>query len=362
MGVETWLNLPPRHSARLFATAAAFLNAQGLQPEKHLVAARSLRTALLLIFRNPVTAAQVSGIRRFLRRYSFDAVYFPGITPGEVNLRNQVEGAPYYTLFRKILDRPEDAFDAHIFRIDPPSDNRPYFSHFFKWAGLPQLLEKTGRNVAIHIGWGYMFLLITLVQAIPLGALLILLPLAVFHRGTATPYPHRKRACLYFTMLGFGFMFLELTVIQQFVRFLPHPVYAFGITIGLILLCSGAGSFFSGHRLLGNRLIFGCIIGLMLLHLLIWTAAIHYRGMLLFYVDVAAIGILAFFMGMPFPRGVDRLQRKAPGLVPWAWGINGFISVIAVLAAGLAALSWGLSTVIVLAVLCYLAAAFTVPV
>jgi hypothetical protein len=100
----------------------------------------------------------------------------------------------------------------------------------------------------------------------------------------------------------------------------------------------------------------------MLLHLLIWTAAIHYRGMLLFYVDVAAIGILAFFMGMPFPRGVDRLQRKAPGLVPWAWGINGFISVIAVLAAGLAALSWGLSTVIVLAVLCYLAAAFTVPV
>jgi hypothetical protein len=64
---------------------------------------------------------------------------------------------------------------------------------------------------------------------------------------------------------------------------------------------------------------------------------------------------------MPFPRAIERLQRDAPGLVSWAWAVNGFVSVIAVLAAGLASLSFGLSALVALAGICYFAAAVLFP-
>jgi len=49
----------------------------------------------------------------------------------------------------------------------------------------------------------------------------------------------------------------------------------------------------------------------------------------------------------------DRLQveavapfRSNPGLLPWAWGVNGFFSVIGASGAVLIAVSWGFTVVI----------------
>jgi hypothetical protein len=44
---------------------------------------------------------------------------------------------------------------------------------------------------------------------------------------------------------------------------------------------------------------------------------------------MAYVAPLAFLMGFPMPLGLDRLQKAAPAMVPWAWGINGFASVLA---------------------------------
>ena len=40
------------------------------------------------------------------------------------------------------------------------------------------------------------------------------------------------------------------------------------------------------------------------------------------------IAPLAIPMGMPFPLGLAELNTRAPGLIPWAWGINGCATVI----------------------------------
>jgi hypothetical protein len=66
---------------------------------------------------------------------------------------------------------------------------------------------------------------------------------------------------------------------------------------------------------------------------------------------------LAFFMGMPFPLGLRRLSARAAGFVPWAWGINGFASVVSAVLATLLAIEFGFNVVIVLALVLYVLAA-----
>ncbi|NIN38555.1 MAG: hypothetical protein GTO67_07745 [Gammaproteobacteria bacterium] len=74
--------------------------------------------------------------------------------------------------------------------------------------------------------------------------------------------------------------------------------------------------------------------------------------------SLALIAPLAFFMGMPFPLGLKRLSATAPGFVPWAWGINGFASVVSAVLATLLAIEFGFNVVIVLALLLYSLAAW----
>ncbi len=46
-------------------------------------------------------------------------------------------------------------------------------------------------------------------------------------------------------------------------------------------------------------------------------------------------------MGMPFPMGMRALPDAARPLVPWAWAINGWMSVVASLGTVLVARMWG---------------------
>ncbi|MEE8114632.1 MAG: hypothetical protein V3T23_09785, partial [Nitrososphaerales archaeon] len=69
------------------------------------------------------------------------------------------------------------------------------------------------------------------------------------------------------------------------------------------------------------------------------------------------IAPLAFCMGMPFPIGLKRLADSAPDFIPWAWGINGFASVISASMATLLAIEFGFTVVLLLALGLYAAAA-----
>jgi hypothetical protein len=71
-----------------------------------------------------------------------------------------------------------------------------------------------------------------------------------------------------------------------------------------------------------------------------------------------AVGLLAplgFVMGLPFPLGLSRVSDCAPGLVPWAWGINGCASVVAAVMASLLAMHVGFTIVLALALGLYTA-------
>ena len=50
-------------------------------------------------------------------------------------------------------------------------------------------------------------------------------------------------------------------------------------------------------------------------------------------IAIVAMSPLGFFMGFPFPTMLARVETTTSSLSPWAYGVNGFASVLASLAA-----------------------------
>ena len=70
---------------------------------------------------------------------------------------------------------------------------------------------------------------------------------------------------------------------------------------------------------------------------------------------------LAFPMGTMLPRGIARIRDLGAGAVAWAWGINGFCSVMGALAAPLIAIEVGFVALTGWAVGLYLGATLLFP-
>ena len=78
-------------------------------------------------------------------------------------------------------------------------------------------------------------------------------------------------------------------------------------------------------------------------------------------VVLLVIAPLAFLMGMPFPLGLARVARLRPRLVPWAWGVNGWASVLSAVLAALLAVHFGFTAVIASGCVLYLLAILVSP-
>jgi hypothetical protein len=174
----------------------------------------------------------------------------------------------------------------------------------------------------------------------------------------------------YFLLLGLAFLFVEMAFIQKFILFLSHPLYSVAVVLSGFLLFAGLGSGASAWlaRHLPRRgaspvtVAVAAIIVLALVYVLALPAVFaRFMGLpdaARIALSLALIAPLAFFMGMPFPLGLKRLAELAPGFVPWAWGINGFASVVSAVLATLLAIEFGFNAVILLALVLYAVAAW----
>ena len=160
-------------------------------------------------------------------------------------------------------------------------------------------------------------------------------------------------------------MFIEMSFIQKFLLLLANPTYAVAVVLCAFLLFAGLGSLFSlklrAIRKLRQPPIAVAIgmlsvIALAYLQLLppIFHRFLASSDALKIAVSIGLIAPLAFFMGMPFPLGIDWLQRHHPYLIAWAWGINGYASVVSAILATCLAIAFGFNIVILLAVGIYL--------
>jgi hypothetical protein len=173
----------------------------------------------------------------------------------------------------------------------------------------------------------------------------------------------------YFFLLGLAFLFVEMAFIQRFVLFLSHPLYSVAVVLSGFLVFAGLGSACSepfGRKLgdKGYSVVSVAVTGLSAVALLylavlptLFEHLIGFADIVKMAVTITLIAPLAFFMGMPFPAALSRLGEAAPDFIPWAWGINGFASVISAATATLLAIEFGFTFVIFAAISLYALAA-----
>ncbi len=370
VAITRWLRVPPRDSLKLFATAIAALEADGVaEPGRHLALIRSWNTTTLLVTKSPFKGEDIAAIRSFAAENFFDISWVPGISASDVNRFNQLDQEYLYEGALALLG-PEraDFIERYKFAIAPATDNRPYFFDFFRWRALPELLALRTQGGAAMLDWSYLILVTTLVQAAILSALLILLPLWI-RRHALGKALHGLRFGLYFLALGLAFLFIEIAFIQRFVLFLGHPFYAVAVVLAGFLAFAGLGSAAAarwaaavgrGSAVRGIALAVGVIAVLAATYLLALPLIFE---RLLALPDAAKIAIallliapLALFMGMPFPLGLAHVGERSGTFIPWAWGINGCASVLSAILATLLAMHVGFSGVVMIAVVLYLAA------
>ena len=160
---------------------------------------------------------------------------------------------------------------------------------------------------------------------------------------------------VYFALLGLGFLFIEIPLVQRLILFVGKPVYALAVVLFGLLMFSGLGSVLSRRMPWRGALATLTIVALAYPILLptLFRSALGLPLVARFALAVMSLAPLGVLMGIPFPKGIAWLERTSPDLIPWAWGVNGAVSVVAAVLASLLALSAGFSVVLVAGALCY---------
>ena len=366
--ITRWLQTPPSEDARAFATVLSALRAAGVDdPSTHLLAFRSMRTATILAALKPFSSEELGVVRRFLESGGYDPIVMPGLRPEDLNRFNRIPLDEYHALYTSLLDDPSGTIADYDFNLRPATDDRPFFFHFFRWRQTPRVLARLGQTWQPFGGSGYLVLLalagLMLVLAIPF----ILVPLALLRRRPArvsrTSLGRPARPLLYFACLGAGYLLVEIPLIQHLSLLLDRPVLGLATVLFSILLASGVGSLLSPKISLRASLL-GLVacIGLTALVLPgVARAALPLSILGRLGIATALIAPVGVLMGIPFAAGLRRLERDRPGLIPWAWAVNGAVSGLSGVLTALVALDWGHTAALGLGAAAYAIAFVTLP-
>jgi hypothetical protein len=373
LSITRWVKIPPRDGLKLLATGIEALRLQGIeQPERQLILIRGWDTSTLVLKTRPFDARQIQRLLAFCEERAFDTAYYPAIGPAQINRYNILPEPYFYQGALALLgENPEQYLDQYKFAIRPARDDRPYFFNFFKWSTLPEILSVYRQGGFSLLELGYPVLVLTLLQAVLASVVLILLPVLWLRRRRQTRASARTGAVLlYFLAIGLGFMFIEIVFIQRFILFLAHPIQAVTVILCGFLIFSGLGSLYAQHLEDANKnrrilTILSLLAAISLVYLVLlpalFAALSSLHALAKAAITLLLIAPLAFCMGMPFPLGLSRVTRSEPGLLPWAWGVNGCASLISAILATLLAIHLGFTWVVLLALLAYGGAGLVYP-
>ena len=354
--IQRWLQLPPSETLRVGVAAVEALRRAGIEdPAAQLVVLRGLQTGLVLVKNGAFEPYELERIRSFSRQQGLDLVALPGMEEAEANQYNVLAEPLYFRAFQQLLTDPDALFSEHPYNVQPTTDDRPFFFHFFKWTQSRAVLEQLGKTWQPWGGSGYFVLVALLGVALLASVALIVLPLGFAKRGAIEMKGPKAKVLIYFGLLGIGFLFVEIPLMQQFILFLGQPIYAFTAVLAALLFFSGLGSLAAAK--LSPRSTLPLLVGVILLYPLglplLFGAMLGASLPVRVLVTCLSLAPLGFLMGVPFPGGLEWLRIRAPGLIPWAWAINGCASVLASILAAMIALSTGFSWVLAAGAMAY---------
>ena len=361
---------------RLFSTGREVLEEKGTQnspahffafsylpPPMPIFAGRKSFFAIFVMSKKPLSQQQVAQMNSFINL----PISQPPIILYDPFKQNR-------NIYDSVLKTKSLAqfYHNYTFEIAPATDNEPFFNHHTRWSSLNWQSfkdifsqQKMGRMALEDKPIAEVSLIVLFMQVLIISALFILLPLWRFSsKGIRIKniFPY----LFYFSGLGCGFIMIEIVMIQLFSLLLGNPVYTFAIVLAALLLFTGWGSWISGKFTLNAyrtlRISITSLSVLLLLAsfflppLLRQAIALPMTGRIL--LAVLLIMPLGILLGMPFPSGIHLISQQSPVLIPWAWGVNGFFTVIGSVAALILSMMIGFQAVLWIAMVIYMISMF----
>jgi predicted membrane-bound spermidine synthase len=357
LSVSRW---HPVETSRLLATGLETWREVGVEdPRKHAVvfirrAGRILPIVTLLMKRSPFTSEEIRVLEEFAAETGVRMALSPSRVDDPVVAKYLAEGVG-----------PWEGVD-----VDPVPDDRPfYFNRVKPFTQVKRALSGRGASPGRwpQISGDATRVLVQLFLAVTLLVVFTILAPLLLRAGAA---PKRSGFSLlgYFACLGLGYILIEVGLLQRLILLLGKPVHALAVILSTMLLASGSGSLASGRftperlrqRLPSLLLLVAVILALYTFLLPGWIHALLGSP---FVARVASavmlVALPAFLLGMPFPSGLRVLEdRDRTHLVPWVWGVNGAMSVMASVGGMILAIQFGYTVVFLLGTACYFAAAF----
>lgn len=358
--VSVWLDYPARNSLKILAAIAdAMENKEFKNKKEHLIAIKNWNYLTIAVKQTPITEEEEFRVKDFCNDMFFDIVLFPSSKFEDGDRYNKLYDEQFYQLVDQILSSKierNNLYENYAFNIAPASDERPFFSQFLRWKNWSLLKQNLSMHSIPFLELGYVLLYVTLLQIIIAAMVLIILPLfKLGFRGK-----NKIGVLVYFAGIGLAYMFIEIIFIQMFSLYFGNPIYSASIVICFMLVFSGIGSYITHkYQTLNNKskfilivIIFLFVLQLFLLKEVLFSTA-HFAFAPKLLIAFLLIAPCSFLMGMPFPLELKKISASIPSLVPWAWGINGFASVIATVLAIVTFIELGLKFVFLSAAVFY---------
>ena len=342
-------------TGRAVSLAVATLLRSGISsPSRHIAMVTSKGVSTLLFSKQPFTNYDIAELKKVCSDLQYGLAILPGVQPHNKILKDIVSA-----------NSPEElsmATKNKLLNYEPTTDENPYFFNMLRLSHLSSFHRfssvSRGNLIATITLAGLIFSLLLLTVTT------IVLPLALRSRFDNSVKKSPKilwSGVLYFSLIGAGFMFVEIALIQRLSVFLSHPVYALGILLFTIIASAGIGSFLS-ERLPLTRfpwifvypismslaiIVIRFVLPIMLSHM------IHSAMLIKIVASILVIFPLGMLMGLFFPVGMRLFRSISPTETPWYWALNGIFGVLCSALAVFISIYISISTNFYIAAICY---------
>ncbi len=364
------LILPPSDSLRIFLTALKALSTTVTDnPQNHIVALRNWDTYTIIVSKKPINMADISRLKLFTQRMSFDFIYYPGIRYEETNKFNIYKKPFFYNTFNSFLkilsseskntqkakyifpNRLKKYLKNYYLDVAPQSDARPFQNKFIKLTRVFKYFKSTGNRPYKLLMSGEVIVAVVFMEGLILAAFILFIPLSDRKK------PGQPTLFIYFSLLGCGFMFIEMAFIKTLTLIIDNSIISFSIVLFTVLIFSGIGGKLSDTLRVKRYPLLNILSLLFLLIFFLEYQKIIQNLLSLSKLWRLGVSLLPFILisltiGLPFPLGI-RYLTSTKDERSYAWTINGTISVLATVVSEYITFSLGIDKLLLLGLLSY---------
>jgi hypothetical protein len=242
--VSRWFNPSDvEETGRMIGLATAALLDAGVNDARpHLVIAHAERIATLVLSKSPFTDKQLKILNDEIQRLGFNVLLAPGQLPESPLLAGMISS--------KDIDRLNEVASSALHDLTVSTDNRPFFFNQMRFSSIPQVvMDIASGRTSDGVLKGNLLASVTLVLILFISIIAVISTIILPLRSAAKncPKPLIAAGSAYFSLIGMGFMFAEISLLQYFSVYLGHPIYSLGVCLFSLILATGLGSLASNR-------------------------------------------------------------------------------------------------------------------